>query len=564
MNKCAGMLLLFASTCLFHIRTQAQDYPDVIIPAQGSDYSILPGNLVKFDQASSDRTLFQMSFDGRNWKDFTLLKDKSLLIDLKDKYTAYLKICTDEIAEPCITYKVVGGNQYRIYWNSKKIRWNLMDFQGIDVQEEKFSRTDKDHALFFAIKAYKEWGSLKNPVNDAEAIARVLANKYGFSTTIIKNPTKDEILQTIQQYLTMTFSDDEQLFIYFSGHGEFIPYPGNPDEGKGYFIPSDGKLNDPYRQSYLSWLDFLPDIDNIDCKHIMLVVDACYSGAILKGKSGRPDELPEAERFFNSVMPYLSRLVITSGGKERSLDGNEHSPLTYKLLEGFASNGGSNSVLSFHELFGFLQDIQPRPRNGYFGRNDPNSDFLFLNELGLPPPIKEDSTGNGHTSDTDTISTVTPIDSYGNPYPIINLVGKQWLGKNLNLQVPDSWCFDNDPAHCDSYGRLYTWQAAQKACSELGWRLPTDEEWRKLTQEFGASFEALMPGGRSGFNAQLGGRLTSDGNFENLGGVGNYWSATAYNAEDGWFYSLNSHHSKLERGQLSKESALSCRCVKDQ
>ncbi|MCO6476826.1 MAG: caspase family protein [Phaeodactylibacter sp.] len=72
-----------------------------------------------------------------------------------------------------------------------------------------------------------------------------MEHKYGFTKTLIRNPSLDKIHQTIQQYLNKRFADDEQLFIYFSGHGEFVPYPNTPKEGKGYFIPSDAKRNAP-------------------------------------------------------------------------------------------------------------------------------------------------------------------------------------------------------------------------------------------------------------------------------------------------------------------------------
>jgi uncharacterized protein (TIGR02145 family) len=42
--------------------------------------------------------------------------------------------------------------------------------------------------------------------------------------------------------------------------------------------------------------------------------------------------------------------------------------------------------------------------------------------------------------------------------------------------------------YCEAYGRLYTWEALQKmACSTLGdnWRLPSDEDWKKLAIEYG-------------------------------------------------------------------------------
>ncbi len=440
-------------------------------------------------------------------------------------------------------------------------------FPDIQAQQRLFSRAGKDHALLFAVKDYQEWSSLKNPMRDAEAIARVLEHKYDFTTTIVPSPSLEKIHQTIQQYLSKRFTDDEQLFIYFSGHGKFVPYPNNPEEGKGYFIPSDAKRNDPYRQSYLSWIDILQDIDNIPCQHIMLVIDACYSGSILKGKFGRPNGLSRAEQFFLDVLPYPARLVITSGGNERTPDGIHHSPLTEKLLWAFASNGGPNGVLSFYELYGYLQDIRPRPRNGYFGRNDANSDFLFL--------YQPSAAAARFVSDRD-----------GNRYPTVRIAGKQWLAKNLNLSMPESYCYEDDLPNCVQYGRLYTWAAAKKACSQLGpgWRLPSDEDWQGLLNDYGGydnynklgnekvgkankSYSALIQGGSSPFEALLGGYRWADeyhgqGQYSLMGQVGEYWSATGSGTDYAWFYDFSDNR-RIRRRSGSRSFGSSCRCLKN-
>ncbi len=440
---------------------------------------------------------------------------------------------------------------------------------------QSFSRAGKDHAIFFAVTDYDEWGDLKNPISDAEAIATVLENKYGFDTRIYRNPDKNMIHEVIQQCLGKQYADDEQLLIYFSGHGEFVPYPNNPEEGKGYFIPRDGKKNDPYRQSYLSYLEVLPDIDNIPCRHILLVVDACYSGSLLKTRSefNRPVQLPAAQMLFADVMPYAARLAITSGGKERTPDGQYRSPMTDKLLTAFAGNGGPNGVLTFYQLYSFL-DLQPRPRTGSFGGNDPNSDFLFLYKdapLVAPPPAVIPVSPPEESKDWVT-------DREGTRYPVVQLAGKQWLGKNLNLQVADSWCYDNQPANCDQYGRLYTWEAAKKGCAALGagWRLPGDGDWLALTDAFGgywksgqlqtgkSAYKALLKGGGSGFDALLAGQRNGNGElFLYLARYGLFWSSSEGGADDAWFYWFVSDDQTLYRNYDGKGRAYSVRCLKD-
>jgi len=154
--------------------------------------------------------------------------------------------------------------------------------------------------------------------------------------------------------------------------------------------------------------------------------------------------------------------------------------------------------------------------------------------------------------------------------------GLIWMTKNLNYEVPDSWCYDDDPANCAEYGRLYTWEAAKKACQSLGngWRLPTDQEWRDLAKRFGgadddawddgkAAYQAMIEGGNSGFSARLGGYRISDGSFTLLGDLGGYWGATERGSGYAWFYYFYRKYGKLRRYWGSRSIGRSCRCVQD-
>src|SRR5262245_52388612 len=60
--------------------------------------------------------------------------------------------------------------------------------------------------------------------------------------------------------------------------------------------------------------------------------------------------------------------------------------------------------------------------------------------------------------------------------------GREWTTANLNVDASPSYCYDDAEANCRQYGRLYTWDSAQRVCQSLGdgWRLPTDAEWRSM------------------------------------------------------------------------------------
>ena len=155
--------------------------------------------------------------------------------------------------------------------------------------------------------------------------------------------------------------------------------------------------------------------------------------------------------------------------------------------------------------------------------------------------------------------------------------GKKWMAQNLNHKTNDSWWYKDDKSNGDKYGRLYTWQAAKKACPS-GWRLPTDNEWKKLANAYGGyydwstkkdignpkdSYKILIQGGSSEFSALLGGYRGSDGVFGLLGGDGYYWSSTVESASSAWYYNFDGDDKTLDRYGSNKSGGRSCRCLQD-
>jgi uncharacterized protein (TIGR02145 family) len=80
----------------------------------------------------------------------------------------------------------------------------------------------------------------------------------------------------------------------------------------------------------------------------------------------------------------------------------------------------------------------------------------------------------------------------GAKYPSRRLAdGKVWMTRNLDADTMQSYCYNDAERNCRGYGRLYTWEAARRACQQLGdeWRLPTDEEWRQFAKLYGGASE---------------------------------------------------------------------------
>ncbi|MEN8825458.1 MAG: FISUMP domain-containing protein, partial [Wenyingzhuangia sp.] len=165
------------------------------------------------------------------------------------------------------------------------------------------------------------------------------------------------------------------------------------------------------------------------------------------------------------------------------------------------------------------------------------------------------------TSGTVTLNGIT--------YKTITIGTQTWLAENLNdagHTLGNSSCYDNDTSNCGSYGRLYDWAAAKDIANKItGWHLPTDAEWDTLATTLGGGAVAgdkLKAGGSSGFESLFGG-YQGDGDFNELGGIGIFWSASPHNSIASLYRSVHEDHSDLFRGEMHVSFQFSVRLLKD-
>lgn len=241
-------------------------------------------------------------------------------------------------------------------------------------------RKGKDYGLLFATDNYTYWQTLTNPINDAKSISEELKNNYGFSTELVLNPSKLNIKAKLREYASKTYSDDDQLFIFFAGHGQF-----DNTYKEGYIVAKDSLLNDEVKDSYISHSELSTIINNIPCKHIFLVMDVCFGGTFdqkiaQRGENEQNDNEITKTEFINRKLKYKTRLYLTSGGKEYVSDGRpgQHSPFARKFLEALRSYGGKDGVLTREEINNSVEKLNPEPKAGEFGNNEPGSDFIFV------------------------------------------------------------------------------------------------------------------------------------------------------------------------------------------
>jgi len=154
--------------------------------------------------------------------------------------------------------------------------------------------------------------------------------------------------------------------------------------------------------------------------------------------------------------------------------------------------------------------------------------------------------------------------------------GHEWTTANLSVKTSTSYCYDDAESNCRRYGRLYPWDSAQQVCRALGggWRLPTDDQWRRLAKSYGgvsddspdkgrSAFAALLRGGSSGFNAVLGGNRSA-GQYARLEAHGFYWTASENDPTSAAYYNFGRNGRALHRQpEGEKQMAISVRCIRE-
>ena len=144
------------------------------------------------------------------------------------------------------------------------------------------------------------------------------------------------------------------------------------------------------------------------------------------------------------------------------------------------------------------------------------------------------------------------------------------MAENLNIKIGGSACYDNDPANCAKYGRLYTWEQVKKIADQISsWHLPSHEEWDELCEALGGTpdNDGDYPNLTAKFikilKMLLAGRCTSDGNFSDLGYYGYFWSSSSNGSSNAWSRYVDASSGDVYRSSTIRTYLFSVRLVKD-
>ncbi len=207
------------------------------------------------------------------------------------------------------------------------------------------------HALIIGNKQYTYWPRLATPETDAQETADVLRQKYGFKTKVLLNATRYDILRAFNE-ARKELTEKDNFLIYYAGHGQL-----DTAIGRGYWVPIDGEIDS--NANWISTFAITDIISAITAKHVLVVADTCYAGALTRSSLARLEAgmSDEARYHWLKVMATKrSRTVLTSGDLKPVLDsgGGKHSVFAKALLDVLRE---SDDILEGQRLY---QEISAR------------------------------------------------------------------------------------------------------------------------------------------------------------------------------------------------------------
>ena len=445
-----------------------------------------------------------------------------------------------------------------------------------------FMDYENSWAILIGINDFKHWPDLDFAINDVQAFRDQLIKYYNFKEeNIIIYRNKEASLKNLLTLLEGDFINNikknDRLIFFWAGHGETRQFPSGRQSG--YLIPYDGrsqKDKDRYT-TYLSMDRISQFAKRCAAKHILFLVDACYSGfaAATRGVLILP---PSLENYYLEITREPGRHIITAGRKgEQVLESPDwgHSAFTYKLLYAleppfYAADADKNGLITTKELASYLieevSDLTKKKHTPVFANLEGKGEFVFvrpdIDSLIIdttryqpppppPPPLPAeflefqpnefqmgDTYGDGDANER-PVRRVTVGNFYILDHEVTNKEYFEFVrAENKHFPV---WMQSIDPVvvdpgcywHFRRMGEALTaenhpvvgvsWEDAQAYCEWLGekygfkGRLPTEAEWEYVARLGGQ--RVRFPNGKD--------QLTQDeANLRGKGGK-DQWEYTA-------------------------------------
>jgi hypothetical protein len=221
------------------------------------------------------------------------------------------------------------------------------------------------YALVIGNNRYPHFLDLQSPIQDAKEVKTVLTRQYDFRVELLLNATKRQILQALDD-LRRELKGQDNLLIYYAGHGYL-----DEDNDHAYWVPVDAVDDDD--NTWLLSDEVTKIVKNMQAKRVLIVSDACYSGAWARARTRRLFANLYRGKKLDFWLFRMSlkqtRLILTSGGFEQPVldcdpekPGCEHSVFARHFIKVLKEN---DKILIGRQLYQRLDLHVPYDSLGY-------------------------------------------------------------------------------------------------------------------------------------------------------------------------------------------------------
>ena len=202
------------------------------------------------------------------------------------------------------------------------------------------------YALVIGNNQNRHMPKLDTAVNDAKVVSGLLKKRYGFQVTTLLDATRYDILSALNN-LRKKLTEKDNLLIYYAGHGEL-----DKVNQRGHWLPIDAEPNST--ANWISNVNITDVLNAMNAKHVMVVADSCYSGALTRSALARLEAGMSNEAratWVTTIVKKRARVAMTSGGLQPVLDagGGGHSIFAKAFIDVLKSNRGVLEARRLHQ-----------------------------------------------------------------------------------------------------------------------------------------------------------------------------------------------------------------------
>ncbi len=302
---------------------------------------------------------------------------------LVDEHGNFLKDVSIQIGSNTIIVEAADrrGNQSSISVAVQGEEYTLPTTSVIESHSQVRELYGTSFAIVIGINNYEKWPSLEFAVADARAIKKKLEQTGFDQVTVIldKEATQRRILTELFHELPQKVGRNDRVIFYFAGHGQTEDLANGGK--RGYIIPVDAD-NADYSATAISMEQIRGLSSRIPAKHLLYIMDSCYSGLGLSRSSGVS---PKVSDYIRKVSTMRAVQIITAGGKgEQVQEKAGHGLFTTYFLRALNGEADINrdNVVTGTELGAYLRpavsNASQQSQTPLYGRLEGEGEFLFF------------------------------------------------------------------------------------------------------------------------------------------------------------------------------------------